>query len=139
LPRDRIGARSLLFFGTLPQGDIEAANEGCPCFWLPFPRLCYNSDAVGRKSVSLDIRGPIARLTLCRPERGNAIDASVVRELRDACDVIAANDAVRVVLLSAEGDAFSSGWDWESFSGEGGGPVSAMRSQGIPPIPSAAR
>jgi len=63
------------------------------------------------------------------------IDASVVRELRDACDGIAANDDVRVVLLTAEGDEFARGWDWESFSGESHRLVSAMRSHGIPPDP----
>lgn len=74
-------------------------------------------------------------MTLCGSERGNVIDASVVRELRDACDVVAAKDDVRVVLLTAEGDEFACGWDWESFSGESDGPVTAMRLQGIPPDP----
>ena len=74
-------------------------------------------------------------MTLCGSERGNVIDASVVRELRDACDVVAAKDDVRVVLLTAEGDEFACGWDWESFPGESDGPVGAMRSQGIPSDP----
>ena len=74
-------------------------------------------------------------MTLCGSERGNVIDASVVRELRDACDVVAAKDDVRVVLLTAEGDEFARGWDWESFSGESDGPVTAMRLQGIPSDP----
>lgn len=90
---------------------------------------------MGGKSVSLDIRGAIARLTLCGSERGNVIDASVVRGLQDACDAIAANDDVRVILLTAGGDDFARGWDWESFSGESGGPVSAMRSRGVPADP----
>jgi len=83
------------------------------------------------KSLSLDILGPIARVTLCRPERANAIDPSLVRELQDACEAIAANDSVRVVLTTAEGDVFSRGWDFESLSGETGDPVATLRSQGV--------
>jgi enoyl-CoA hydratase/carnithine racemase len=90
---------------------------------------------VGAKSISLDIRGRIARLTLCRPERANAIDAHGVRELRDACEAVAANDTVRAVLLAAEGEVFSRGWHWEALSGEGGDPAEALRTQGVPADP----
>jgi enoyl-CoA hydratase/carnithine racemase len=83
------------------------------------------------KSIALDIRGPIARVTLCRPERANAIDLSLVRELQDACEAIAANESVRVLLITAEGDVFSHGWDFESLSGETGDPVATLRSQGV--------
>jgi enoyl-CoA hydratase/carnithine racemase len=83
------------------------------------------------KSISLDIRGPIARVTLCRPERANAIDPSLVRELQDACEAMAANDSVRVLLITAEGDVFSRGWDFESLSGETGDPVATLRSQWV--------
>ena len=86
---------------------------------------------MGAKSISLDIRGPIARVTLCRPERANAIDPSFVRELQDACEAIAADESVRVVLINAEGDVFSRGWDFDSLSGETGDPVATLRSQGV--------
>ena len=88
---------------------------------------------MGTPSVSLELRGPIARLTLARPERENAIDATVVRELRDACEAV--TDAVRVLLLTAEGDVFSRGWDWDALLGETTDPASALRSHGIPPDP----
>ncbi len=90
---------------------------------------------MGGKHVSLEIRGAIARLTLRRPDSGNAIDAPLVRELTDACDAIAVADAVRVVLLTAEGETFSRGWDWDALTGEGESPLAAMRAQGIPPDP----
>jgi enoyl-CoA hydratase/carnithine racemase len=86
---------------------------------------------VGAKRIALDIRGPIARLTLCRPERANAIDASFVRELRDACEAIAADEGVLIVHLLAEGDVFSRGWHWESLAGETGDPVAILRAQGV--------
>jgi enoyl-CoA hydratase/carnithine racemase len=86
---------------------------------------------VNAKSISLDIRSPIARVSLCRPDRANPIDASFVRELQDVCEAIDANDSVRVLLITAEGDVFSRGWDFESLSGETGDPVATLRSQGV--------
>jgi enoyl-CoA hydratase/carnithine racemase len=86
-----------------------------------------------QKTLSLETGGPIARLTLRRPAAGNAVDAVLVSELIQACQTIADDDAVRVVLLSAEGDFFSRGWDWESLLGETTDPLAALRSHGIPP------
>lgn len=100
-----------------------------------FPDLCYNSYAVGAKSIALEIRSPLSRITLCRPDRANAIDASFVRELHETCDTLAADKGVRAVLLTAEGDFFSRGWHWESLAGEGGDPVAALREQGVPVDP----
>ena len=88
---------------------------------------------MGTTSVSLELRGLIARLTLTRPDRENAIDATVVRDLRGACEAI--NDDVRVVLLTAEGEAFSRGWDWDTLLGETTDRVAALRNHGIPPDP----
>jgi len=53
----------------------------------------------------------IARLTLSRPERLNAINRGLISELREA--VIAANEdgAVRVIVLSGAGRAFCAGYD----------------------------
>jgi len=53
----------------------------------------------------------VARITLNRPERLNAITADLTRELREA--VIAANDepSVRVIVLSGAGRAFCAGYD----------------------------
>jgi enoyl-CoA hydratase/carnithine racemase len=71
---------------------------------------------MGTTTVSVDSRGVIARLTVTRPERENAIDAAIVRDMRGACDGIAQD--TRVVLLTGEGDVFSRGWDWEALLGE---------------------
>ena len=86
---------------------------------------------MGANTISLDIRGPIALVTLCRPERANAIDAPFVRDLQDSCEAIASDDGVRVVLITAEGDVFSRGWDFESLAGETGDPVATLRAQGV--------
>lgn len=81
------------------------------------------------RTLTLEKRGAIAHLTLARPDRRNAIDGTLLRELADACEAIAADDEVRAVILSAQGEAFSAGWDWESLAGED--PLSAARAQGL--------
>jgi len=69
-------------------------------------------------ALSLEKRGAIAYLALTRPERDNAIDARTLRELADCCESLAADDEVRVVVLSAQGPVFSAGWDRTLLAGE---------------------
>jgi enoyl-CoA hydratase/carnithine racemase len=62
--------------------------------------------------VILDRDGAVARLTINRPERRNALNASVLSGLRSALAEIKADDALRVVVLTGAGDkAFSAGAD----------------------------
>jgi len=86
-------------------------------------------------TLSLETSGPVARITLRRPESGNAIDAALVHELIHACEIIASDETARVVLLSADGDIFARGWDWDAVLGETTDPVAALRAQGIPTDP----
>jgi methylglutaconyl-CoA hydratase len=60
--------------------------------------------------LSIDRRG-IATLTLSRPERRNAFDDALIAELRGALDRLAADGAVRAVVLTGAGSAFSAGAD----------------------------
>lgn len=55
--------------------------------------------------------GPVARVTLNRPEQRNALDADVVRELKVALGTADADPAVRVVLLRGAGQHFCAGAD----------------------------
>jgi 2-(1,2-epoxy-1,2-dihydrophenyl)acetyl-CoA isomerase len=55
--------------------------------------------------------GRVATITLARPERLNALTASMHADLRAALDRLATDEAVRVVMLTGEGRAFSSGQD----------------------------
>lgn len=55
--------------------------------------------------------GPIARLRLNRPELHNAFDAALIESLTSALDNLAADAAVRVVVLEAVGASFSAGAD----------------------------
>lgn len=53
----------------------------------------------------------IARIVLNRPRQGNAQSPHLLRELNDAFDVVAQDDAVKVAILAAEGRHFSTGHD----------------------------
>jgi enoyl-CoA hydratase len=63
------------------------------------------------ETIEFDITDAVARITLNRPERLNAINAQLVADLRAA--VAAANDdhGVRVIVLSGAGRAFCAGYD----------------------------
>ncbi len=53
----------------------------------------------------------IARITLSRPEKHNALDDVMVNELQSAFTAAQKDQSVKVVLLNAEGDSFCSGAD----------------------------
>jgi enoyl-CoA hydratase len=64
------------------------------------------------QTISLVQRDAIAYLELQRPEQENRIGGHLLRELAAACEVLADDPQVRVVvLIGGEGAAFSMGWD----------------------------
>ena len=65
--------------------------------------------------VRLSIEGSLARLTLCAPERRNAIDAEFARQWSRACADCAARPDLALIVLAAEGDMFSVGGDIAAF------------------------
>lgn len=58
------------------------------------------------------VDGGIATLRLNRPEAMNSFDADTARQIRDAVEEFGADDSVRVLVLTAEGHAFSAGGDF---------------------------
>lgn len=58
-----------------------------------------------------DDRDGIVTLTLNRPKHYNALSANLLAELQSALDAIAKNEAVRVVVIAANGKAFCAGHD----------------------------
>jgi enoyl-CoA hydratase len=56
-------------------------------------------------------RGPVAVLTLDRPQALNALDRATLEALRGRCGELAADPAVRAVVLTGEGRAFAAGAD----------------------------
>lgn len=53
----------------------------------------------------------IATLTLARPDRMNAVNGVVLREMLDVCDRVDCDDAVRALIVTGEGHAFCAGAD----------------------------
>ncbi|GIW44925.1 MAG: enoyl-CoA hydratase [Candidatus Binatia bacterium] len=62
------------------------------------------------QNIRLD-HGTVARVTLSRPERRNALSLAMMRELIDAFEFLAEREDTRVVVLAAEGPAFCAGHD----------------------------
>ncbi|MHB1921649.1 MAG: enoyl-CoA hydratase/isomerase family protein [Chitinophagaceae bacterium] len=60
-----------------------------------------------------EVKERIAFLTLNRPEKRNALNGQMVKELREAFHRAAADAQVRVVVLRGNGPAFSAGADLE--------------------------
>ncbi|HUP34827.1 MAG TPA: enoyl-CoA hydratase/isomerase family protein [Candidatus Limnocylindria bacterium] len=67
-------------------------------------------------SVRLDLDGPVARVTLNRPEVLNAGDPAWVVELTDVVARIGANRDLRVAVITGAGRAFSTGVDLGSLA-----------------------
>jgi methylglutaconyl-CoA hydratase len=63
------------------------------------------------KMLEVEIRNAIGIVTLNRPEVHNAFNETVIAELTAALNVLAADDGVRVVLLTGNGASFCAGAD----------------------------
>jgi enoyl-CoA hydratase/carnithine racemase len=75
----------------------------------------------------------VARVTINRPERRNALSAAVLEGLLDALTRSRSDDDVRVVVLSGAGDAaFSTGADLATM-GDDDGPLAAHDGRGVFP------
>lgn len=61
--------------------------------------------------VLIDIDGPVATLTLNRPDRLNSFLGSMRDEIGDGLDELGARDEVRVVVITGAGRAFCAGAD----------------------------
>jgi len=70
-----------------------------------------DADAGGGAALRLRLDGPIARITLCRPAKYNVLSAATIAALQAALSEAGADPQVRVIVLGAEGRAFSAGHD----------------------------
>jgi enoyl-CoA hydratase len=82
------------------------------------------------KTLELKLEGALAWLTLHRPEALNAMNPTLVGELREFFADLPSQHAVRVVVLKGAGRAFCAGLDLRESGGdpEGGVPAS-LRAQ----------
>ena len=60
--------------------------------------------------------GRIARITLDRPERLNAIDEKMPGEIRAAVERANADDGIHVIVLQGAGRGFCTGYDLKAFA-----------------------
>lgn len=92
--------------------------------------------------VLYETRGPVALITLNRPEQRNCVNAALSAGLRAAVKRFEADPALRVAVLAGRGKVFCAGMDLKAFSegavdevlfGEGrfGGFVSLPRSKPV--------
>ena len=66
------------------------------------------------ETLRLQPASPIARITLARRDAANRISLRTLRELTDACEVIAATEGISLVVVAAEGPDFCAGWEPEA-------------------------
>jgi 2-(1,2-epoxy-1,2-dihydrophenyl)acetyl-CoA isomerase len=62
-------------------------------------------------TLRLEVTDAVATIALARPDKLNALNATVHSELREALDRCERDNAVRILVLTGEGRAFSSGQD----------------------------
>ncbi|PYE32180.1 enoyl-CoA hydratase/carnithine racemase [Rhizobium sp. PP-WC-1G-195] len=72
---------------------------------------------MSKGEVRLDIAGPIAILTVSRPEKRNALDLDMLKTLVSVADTVEADARVRVAILTGEGSGFSAGGDITAWGG----------------------
>jgi enoyl-CoA hydratase len=68
------------------------------------------------KTLLYERKGRIARITLNRPRRLNAISTVMPREIRLAVEEANADDGVHVIVLQGAGRAFCAGYDLKDFA-----------------------
>ena len=66
-----------------------------------------------------DVRGPVAWLTMNRPDARNAQNSALIDAIDAALDKADADDAVRVVVLAGAGERWSAGHDLRELLSDG--------------------
>jgi len=67
--------------------------------------------------ITIEIDGPVATILVNRPDKLNAFDIDMLKELSAACDTVEANAAIHVTILTGAGKAFSAGGDIRAWGG----------------------
>ncbi len=99
-----------------------------------------SSDLVPAIEIATD--GPVRLVTICRPERRNAVDSATAAGLLDAFVAFEADDEVAVAVLAGQGDTFCAGADLKALAAgdrrpvpdDGPGPMGPTRLELSKPV-----
>ena len=69
--------------------------------------------------IRIDTQDRVQTITIARPEKKNAITQDMYKAMADAIDAYGANDDIRALVLTGEGDYFTSGNDVKDFAVRG--------------------
>ena len=75
------------------------------------------STATTFNSLLVSLDGTVARITLNRPERRNALSLELIRELIAALREVSAGPDIRTIVIEGAGPAFSAGHDLSEMVG----------------------
>jgi enoyl-CoA hydratase len=76
----------------------------------------WREESMSYETLRVERTGRVATITIDRPEKRNALNAVVRRELVVALDILATDDDIRVLVLTGAGDrAFVAGADIAEF------------------------
>lgn len=70
-------------------------------------------------TILFDQRDSVARITLNRPDKRNAVNLRMLRDLQQALSVVRDDKGVRVLTLTGAGPAFCAGADLKALPGAG--------------------
>jgi methylglutaconyl-CoA hydratase len=79
--------------------------------------------------VQLQAQAGIARISLNRPERRNALDQELLTELREALQASAKDASVRVIVIAGAGKDFCSGMDLRTFADDASGDLAKFQAE----------
>jgi enoyl-CoA hydratase len=68
--------------------------------------------------LSIERHGEVAIVTLCRPEKHNALSIELRTELGEAFAALSGDDAIGCIVLTGAGSSFCSGMDTSQFGGD---------------------
>lgn len=77
------------------------------------------SDQTAFSTIRFSVEGGIAEVRLNRPEVLNAINGAMIADIGRALDLAEADPAVRAIVVTAEGRAFSAGFDLKESAARG--------------------
>src|SRR5258708_19932024 len=115
----RVGGKEAELKGNIGNDVLSLDNE-------------HREIAVSYQHILYEVSEKIATITLHRPDRMNAWTPIMEGDVRHAMEAAAADDNVRVIVLTGSGRAFCAGADMEALKGLD--PDDVRRAQNLPPF-----